>query len=215
MTGPSEPHRTPLDCVRSSTVDAYATAARRNPLCTHPGCIHKSAELCTHSASECVHTAEDHVRVFGRVTHLSLAVTLALAAALCLAALSLAALSLAACGSSGSSKADASAAAVNTTITAGVPKDESSEPPWNGRFVQVNVTSAKPGAMSPGDWHVTVNGKEPELDKPASILPYSPHGAMVAFVFRAPYTDLGTYRFRVTYTPKDGPKVERSWDYKW
>lgn len=140
---------------------------------------------------------------------------LTLVLALSAAALSLAMLSLAACGSSGSSKADASAAPVKTSITAGVPKDASSEPPWNGRFVQVNVTTAKPGAMRPDDWHVTVNGKEPELDKPASILPYSPHGAMVAFAFRTPYTDPGTYEFHVAYTPEDGAKVERSWDYKW
>jgi hypothetical protein len=135
----------------------------------------------------------------------------ALAAALAVVA----AFSLAACGSSGSSSAGSTAAAVKTTIIAGIPKDASSEPPWNGRFVQVDVTTAKPGAMRPGDWHVSVNGKAPELDKPASILPYSPHGAMVAFVFRIPYTDLGTYRFDVAYTPKVGPRVERSWAYKW
>jgi hypothetical protein len=126
-----------------------------------------------------------------------------------------AALSLAACGSSGSSKADASAAPVKTAITAGVPKDASSEPPWNGRFVQVNVSTAKPGAMRPEDWHVSVNGKEPELDKPASIQPYSPHCALVAFVFRTPYTELGTYKFQVVYAPKGGAKVERAWNYKW
>jgi hypothetical protein len=159
----------------------------------------------THSAAECVHTAEDPERAFGRLTRFALAVTLALVAVL----------SLAACGSSGSSAADETAGPVKTSITSGVPKDASSEPPWNGRFVQVNVTTAKPGAMSPDDWSVTVNGKEPELDKPVSILAYSPHGATVEFVFRVPYTDLGTYEFHVAYTPKDGPKVERSWDYKW
>ena len=42
-----------------------------------------------------------------------------------------------------------------------------------------------------------------------------PHDATVEFVFRTQYTDLGTYKFRVAYTPKDGPKVERAWDYKW
>jgi hypothetical protein len=161
--------------------------------------------MCAHSAAECAHTTEGSGRTVGRLKRLALAVTLAL----------LAALSLAACGSSGSSASDSTAAPVKTSITAGVPKDASSEPPWNGRFVQVNVTTARPAAMRPEDWHVSVNGKEPELDKGASILPYAPHGAMVAFVFRAPYTDLGTYKFRVVYAPKDGPKVERSWEYKW
>jgi len=152
-----------------------------------------------------VHTIEGSGRTVGRLKRLALAVTLAL----------LAALSLAACGSSGSSAADSTTAPVKTSITAGVPKDASAEPPWNGRFVQVNVATAKPGALRPEDWHVTVNGKEPQFDKGASILPYSPHGAMVAFSFRTPYTDLGTYEFHVTYAPKDGPKVERSWEYKW
>ena len=186
MTGaPHEPSRTPLDC-------DYIRAA----------------DVCTDA--KCVHTAQGPEWT-GRPQRHALVATLALLAALSLGA----ALSLVACGSSGSSTADSSAASVKTTMTAGVPKDASSEPPWNGRFVQVNVTTAKPGAMRAQDWHVSVNGKEPELDKPASILPYSPHGAMVAFVFRAPYTDLGTYKFDVAYAPKDGPKVERSWDYKW
>jgi hypothetical protein len=149
-------------------------------------------------------------RTPGRLTHISLAVTLALVASLALAALA-----LTACSSSGSSTSDATAAPIKARITAGVPKDASSEPPWNGRFVQVNVSTADPGAMRPEDWHVTVNGKDPELDQPASILPYAPHGAMVAFAFRTPYTDTGTYAFRVTYTPKGGPSLERSWDYKW
>ncbi len=122
---------------------------------------------------------------------------------------------MAACESSGSAVADSTSAPLRTSIIAGVPKDAASEPPWNGRFVQVNVATAKPGTMKAEDWHVTVNGKEPELDKPASILRYSPHGATVAFVFRAPYTDVGTHRFSVVYTPKGGPKVKRSWDYRW
>ena len=125
------------------------------------------------------------------------------------------AISLAACGSAGSPVADPSAAAARTAITAGVPKDESSEPPWNGRFVQVDVTAARPGQMRASDWHVFVDGKAPQLEKPATILPYAPHAALVAFVFRAPYTELGTYRFRVVYAPEGGPRVERSWDYKW
>jgi hypothetical protein len=127
----------------------------------------------------------------------------------------LAACALAACGDSGTPSADSSAAAVKTAITAWMPKDASSEPPWNGRFVQVDVTTAEPDALRAEDWRVFVNGEEPELDKPASILPYAPHGATVAFVFRAPYGDLGTYEFRVVYAPKDGAKVERSWEYEW
>jgi hypothetical protein len=211
MTGPPrEPFRTPLACDYIRPADVYTNDALRSPLCTQPECVH-TAEMCAHCAAECVHTAEDPGRACGRLKRLTVLATLALIAALALVA----AFSLVACGSSGSSTADSSAAPVKTTMTAGVPKDASSEPPWNGRFVQVNVTTAKPGAMRAQDWHVSVNGKEPELDKPASILPYSPHGAMVAFVFRTPYTDLGTYRFRVVYAPQDGPKVERAWDYKW
>jgi maltose-binding protein MalE len=133
-----------------------------------------------------------------------------------LAALALlAACALAACGSSGSPSADSSAAAVKTAITAWMPKDASSEPPWNGRFVQVDVTTAEPDAMRAEDWRIFVNGNEPKLDKPASILPYAPHAATVAFVFRAPYGDAGTYAFRVVYAPKDGAKVERAWEYEW
>jgi hypothetical protein len=122
---------------------------------------------------------------------------------------------LAACGSSASPSPTGAATAVRTAITAGVPKDESAEPPWNGRYVQVGVTAPTPGAMRPTDWRVFVNGKEPELDKPANILPYAPHAATVAFVFRTPYTDLGTYALRVVYAPQGAPRVERSWDYKW
>ena len=135
---------------------------------------------------------------------------------LLLAALALlAACALAACGSSDSPSPDSSTAAVKTTVTAWMPKDASSEPPWNGRFVQVDVTTAKPDALRAEDWRVFVNGEEPELDKPASILPYAPHAATVAFVFRAPYDDLGTYEFRVVYAPKGGARVERTWEYEW
>jgi hypothetical protein len=126
----------------------------------------------------------------------------------------LATLALAACGS-GSAEPGGSAAPIKTTITAVLPKDASAEPPWNGRFVQVDVTTAKPDALRAEDWRVFVNGKQPELDKPASILPYAPHAATVAFIFRAPYGDLGTYEFRVVYAPEDGAEVERSWQYQW
>ena len=181
--------------------------AHQRHLCAHNPDVSTKRRRCVHSPRRSAYTQQRSPgEPSGRLTRFALAVTLALVAALS---------PLAACGSSGSSAADATAAPVKTSITSGVPKDASSEPPWNGRFVQVNVTTAKPGAMSPDDWSVTVNGKEPELDKPVSILAYSPHGATVEFVFRTPYTDLGTYKFRVTYTPKDGPKVERSWDYKW
>jgi hypothetical protein len=126
----------------------------------------------------------------------------------------LATLALPACGS-GSAEPGESAAPIETTITAVLPEDASSEPPWNGRFVQVDVTTAKPDALRAEDWRVFVNGEQPELDKPASILPYAPHAATVAFIFRAPYGDLGTYEFRVVYAPEGGVEVERAWQYQW
>jgi len=133
-----------------------------------------------------------------------------LAAVLTVAAL----LGVAACGSSDDA-GQASPSPVKSEITRWMPKDALSEPPWNGRFVQVNVRVAKPGAMEPGDWRVLVNGKEPELEKEPSILPFSPSEATVAFVFSAPFGDLGTYEFRVVYAPKGGLKVQKSWEYRW
>jgi hypothetical protein len=124
-------------------------------------------------------------------------------------------LGVAACGSSDGDAGQASPAPVKSEITKWMPKDASSEPPWNGRFVQVNVRVPDPGKMDPGDWRVFVNDKEPELEKAPSILPFSPSEATVAFVFSAPYGDLGTYEFRVVYAPKGGQKVQRSWEYKW
>ena len=124
-------------------------------------------------------------------------------------------LGVAACGSSDGDAGQASPGPVKSKITKWMPKDASSEPPWNGRFVQVNVRVAKPGGMDPGDWRVFVNGKEPELEKAPSILPFSPSEATVAFVFSSPYGDLGTYEFRVVYAPKGGQKVQQSWEYKW
>jgi hypothetical protein len=138
-----------------------------------------------------------------------------LAVLVLLPALTLPATLLTACGSTTSPTTDSSAAAVKTTITTGIPKDASSEPPWNGRFVQVNVTIDKPGRMDAADWRVYVNGRQPELGKPATILPFSPHSATVAFVFQDPFTDLGTYSFRVVYAPVGRQQVERSWDYEW
>ena len=124
-------------------------------------------------------------------------------------------LGIAACGSSDGDAGQASPAPVKSEITRWMPKDASAEPPWNGRFVQVNVRVAEPDAMDPADWRVFVNDKEPELEKPPSILPFSPSEATVAFVFSAPYGDLGAYEFRVVYAPKGGQKVQRSWEYKW
>jgi hypothetical protein len=121
---------------------------------------------------------------------------------------------LPACGASGSGSEDVGAAPVKTAITEVLPRDSAAEPPWNGRFVQVNVRAQKPGAMAPGDWRVFVNGKEPELDKAPSVLPYAPHEAVVAFVFQTAYGDIGTFEFRVVYAPKGGKKAERSWDYE-
>lgn len=143
----------------------------------------------------------------------ALALLVCLAAVLIAAALAAAA-TLAACGSSASSS-DASPSPVKTAIVKVLPRDASVEPPWNGRFVQVNVRVPDASAMDPADWHVTVNGKQPELDRAPSILPFSSSEATVAFMFRTPYTDTGAYRFRVAYTPKDGQKAEQAWEYTW
>ena len=124
-----------------------------------------------------------------------------------------AALVLAGCGSSEPAAGDAAATAVKTAIIKLLPRDASAEPPWNGRFVQVNVRVADPGKMDPGDWRVFVNGKEPELEKAPSVLPYSQTEAIVAFMFQAPYGDPGAYEFRVTYAPEGEPKVQKSWEY--
>jgi hypothetical protein len=124
-------------------------------------------------------------------------------------------LGLAACGSSDPASGQSSAGAVKTAIIKLLPRDASAEPPWNGRFVQVNVRVAEPGKMDPGDWRVFVNGRQPELEKMPSILTYSASEAIVAFMFQAPYGDPGTYEFRVVYAPEGGPKVQKSWAYKW
>jgi hypothetical protein len=130
-------------------------------------------------------------------------------------ALMLAASVIAGCGSAGSPSVGASASPVKTAIIKLLPRDASVEPPWNGRFVQVNVRVARPDKMDPADWRVLVNGKEPELDTAPSILPYSSTEAVVAFLFQAPYGDLGGYEFRVVYAPKDGPKVQKTWKFTW
>lgn len=122
---------------------------------------------------------------------------------------------LAACGSTGPSSPQASATPVATRIVGWLPKDAAAEPPWNGRFVQVDVRVAEPARMDPADWRVFVNGQEPDLDKEPSILPYSPTEATVAFVFKEPYGELGTYELRVVYAPEDGEKVLRSWQFVW
>ena len=149
----------------------------------------------------------DRIRTLVRLVLASLAAVLTVAAMLVVAA----------CGSSAGDAGQASPgpAPVKSEITKWMPKDASSEPPWNGRFVQVNVRVARSGAMDPGDWRVFVNDKEPELEKVPSILPFSPSEATVAFVFSAPYGDLGTYRFRVVYAPTGGQKVKQSWEDQW
>lgn len=125
------------------------------------------------------------------------------------------ALALCGCGSSGASPPAPSTAPVKTAIVKLLPRDASAEPPWNGRFVQVNVRTAEPAAMDPGDWRVFVNGRQPELEKPPSILPFSATAAVVAFSFEVPYGDPGTYAFRVVYEPAGGPKVQQAWEYAW
>lgn len=62
---------------------------------------------------------------------------------------------------------------------------------------------------------MSVNGKEPKLEKAANILPFSSTQAVVAFMFQTPYVDLGTYDFKVTYAPKEGKRVQLAWQYKW
>jgi hypothetical protein len=123
---------------------------------------------------------------------------------------------LAACASSGTAaSSEASARAEAVTITTGLPRDAAAEPPWNGRFVQVYVSGPSPEKMAASDWSVLVNGKKQPLARPPDILPYAPDAATVAFVFVEPFGDSGDYRFRVVYSPADGPKVARSWLYKW
>lgn len=123
---------------------------------------------------------------------------------------------LAACGSSGTTDAGASPAVKTVTITAGLPQDAATEPPWNGRFVQVAVRAPKLAAMSASDWSVFVNGEKQALEKPADIHPYEADAATVVFVLKAPFGDIGKkYRFRVVYSSPNGPKVKRSWDFDW
>jgi len=125
------------------------------------------------------------------------------------------AVALTACGTSDTAASGASPGAKPVTITAGLPRDAATEPPWNGRFVQVNVSAPSPEKMSASDWHVFVNRKERPLASTPNILPYAPGAATVAFVFATPFTDFVDYRFRVVYAPEGGKKVERSWLYKW
>lgn len=126
-----------------------------------------------------------------------------------------AAAALTACGASGTSASGASPGTKAVRITAGLPKDAATEPPWNGRFVQVTVRAPSPEKMAASDWRVFVNGKERPLASPPNVLPFAPGVATVAFVFNAPFTDFVDYRFRVVYAPQGGKKVERSWLYKW
>lgn len=125
-----------------------------------------------------------------------------------------AALGLSACGPSGSSS-QAPGAAVKTAIIKLLPGDASVEPPWDGRFVQVNVRVAEPGKMDPSDWAVFVDGKKPELRQPPSILAHSADEAIVAFSFQTPYGDPGAYEFLVVYEPEGGSRVQKSWEYVW
>jgi hypothetical protein len=123
---------------------------------------------------------------------------------------------LAACGSSGTAASDGpSARATGVAITAVLPKDAASEPPWNGRFVQATVRAPSPAAMAADDWSVSVNGEKQELEKPPDINLFASDAATVVFIFKAPFGDLGAYRFRVAYSPPGGPKVVRSWRYEW
>ena len=125
---------------------------------------------------------------------------------------------LAACGSSGTTASGASPTGARTVvITAGLPRDAATEPPWNGRFVQATVRAPNSTALAAADWSVFVNGKEQELEKPADINAFAPRrrdrGAHPPGAVRA---EIGKkYRFRVVYSPPKGPPVKRSWDYDW
>lgn len=125
------------------------------------------------------------------------------------------AVALSACGTAGRTASGASPGAKAVRITAGLPKDAATEPPWNGRFVQVTVSAPSPEKMAAGDWHAFVNGKERPLASAPNILPFAPGAATVAFVFATPFTDFVGYRFRVVYAPQGGKKAELSWVYKW
>ena len=146
----------------------------------------------------------------GRTSSRTRSVVLALAAL----AMVVTAGALAACGSSDSSP-DAVASPKKVAITAVLPKDAASEPPWNGRYVQVTVSAPEPAAMAARDWRVFVNGKKQPLASAPNILPFAPGAATVGFVFQEPFGDLGEYAFKVVYAPASGPKVERSWRYRW
>ena len=126
------------------------------------------------------------------------------------------AVALCACASSGTTASGASSPGARTVaITAVLPRDAATEPPWNGRFVQVTVRAPSPQKLAASDWSVFVNGKKQRLAGPPNILPYAPAAAIVGFVFATPFTDFVDYKFRVVYAPDGGRKVERSWLYKW
>ena len=92
---------------------------------------------------------------------------------------------LAGCGSSAPT-GTVSPAATAVAITAGLPQDAATEPPWNGRFIQVTVRAPKPSAISASDWSVFVNGEKQALEKPVDIHPYDADAAIVVFVLQAP-----------------------------
>jgi hypothetical protein len=122
---------------------------------------------------------------------------------------------LSACSSGATASGASSPGAKSVAITAVLPQDAATEPPWNGRFVQVTIRAPSPQKLATSDWRVFVDGKEQRLVGPPNILPYAPDAATVAFVFATSFTDFVAYRFRVVYAPDSGRKVERSWLYKW
>ena len=122
---------------------------------------------------------------------------------------------LSACSSGATASGTASPGARTVAIAAVLPQDAATEPPWNGRFVQVTVHAPSPQKLAASGWSVFVDGKRQRLVSPPNILPYAPDAATVAFVFATPFTDFVAYRFRVVYAPDGGRKVERSWLYKW
>ena len=102
------------------------------------------------------------------------------------------AVALAACGSSGTAaQGGPSPGAETVSITGGLPQDAATEPPWNGRFVQVIVRAPSPAEMAARDWSVFVNGEKQQLAQPPDIHRYAAGAATVVFIFGAPDGVLG------------------------
>lgn len=58
------------------------------------------------------------------------------------------AVALSACASSGTTASGASSPGARTAIAAVLPRDAATEPPWNGRFVQVTIRAQSPQKLA-------------------------------------------------------------------